>query len=354
MRLISPLLKHVVYPGLARSGYLKRIVTPGPVAVTYHGVLPPDYEPIDSALDGSLISPDVFEQQIALLQRRYHVISPQEFLDWRAARQQLPDNAVLLTCDDGLKNTRYMLPILKASEAKCLFFVTGASLRTQPSMLWHEELFLLLLRIPKPFKLGRRQIAEREITSRNLGLVWWRLVKQLSAFDADVRQRVLEEIRQESLTEPGWHQTVLGRPGARERFLVLEHSDLQELVNAGHSLAAHSLSHPVLSRAPDRRAWAEIVGSREGLEKATAQPVWAFAYPFGNPDSVSGREMSLAERAGFQCAFMNTEGGSEAGFSWYSFPRVHVTSTMSLAEFEAHVCGLHSRLQRSVRQAVGA
>ena len=40
MSLISPLLKRVVYPGLAKVGYLRRRNGVGPAVVTYHGVLP--------------------------------------------------------------------------------------------------------------------------------------------------------------------------------------------------------------------------------------------------------------------------------------------------------------------------
>ena len=75
MKLVSPLLKHVVYPGLARAGYLRRFARNGPAVVTFHGVLPEGYRTIDSGLDGSLVSTSSLRLQIRLLQgntRSFH------------------------------------------------------------------------------------------------------------------------------------------------------------------------------------------------------------------------------------------------------------------------------------------
>jgi hypothetical protein len=41
---------------------------------------------------------------------------------------------------------------------------------------------------------------------------------------------------------------------------------------------------------------------------------------------------------------MNVEGGS--GDEWFGFPRIHVSSTMTLAELEAHASGFY----RSMRE----
>jgi hypothetical protein len=51
--------------------------------------------------------------------------------------------------------------------------------------------------------------------------------------------------------------------------------------------------------------------------------------------------MQMAERAGFECAFMNVGGGFGAQLPKFALPRVHVTADMKLSEFEAHVSGFH-------------
>ena len=75
-------VKHVVYPGLSKSGYLRRSAKVGPTVITYHGVLPKGYEARDLALDGHLITSETFACQVQLLKREYNVIAPEQFLLW--------------------------------------------------------------------------------------------------------------------------------------------------------------------------------------------------------------------------------------------------------------------------------
>ena len=104
--------------------------------VTYHGVLPEGYEPVDPAFDGNLIRADVLRRQLRLLKAHYNVISPEDALAWREGRRELPPKAVLLTCDDGLLNCLTdMLPVLQQEKVSCLFFVTGASTEESRTML---------------------------------------------------------------------------------------------------------------------------------------------------------------------------------------------------------------------------
>ena len=76
--------------------------------------------------------------------------------------------------------------------------------------------------------------------------------------------------------------------------------------------------------------------------------MWAFGYPFGNAATVTGRDLRLAERAGFRCAFMNAGGGFGAKINRFALPCVHVTADMSLAEFEAHISGFYRALRKKL------
>jgi peptidoglycan/xylan/chitin deacetylase (PgdA/CDA1 family) len=114
-------------------------------------------------------------------------------------------------------------------------------------------------------------------------------------------------------------------------------------------IGAHTLSHPVLSACSEDLARQEIAESKRELERILGKPVWAFAYPFGNPGTMGDREVRLAREAGFTCAFVNTGGGTVDRSQRFKLSRTHVTAEMKLSEFEAHVSGLHHRLQHAVR-----
>jgi peptidoglycan/xylan/chitin deacetylase (PgdA/CDA1 family) len=347
VKLVSPFLKHVVYPGLSGSGYLRRRGGAGPAIVTYHGVLPPGYEPMDPALDGSLVTAEALRQQLHLLKTHYNLISPEQFLQWCEAKQDLPPRSVMLTCDDGLRNTLTdMLPILQEAAVSCLFFVTGASLDDTPSMLWYEELYLMFLAAPGTIALELTQIGHMQGAGQGgKRRLWWDLVKKLSQYETAARQALVEQIRTRLGLPGNWGAQYRDPTGWGKRFLLLNGPELRLLAGSGMCIGAHTLSHPVLSQAPPEVARREILESRDRLEQYLGQPVWALAYPFGHGDTVTQREMDMAAQAGFACAFLNVDGGLGAEMPRFALRRVHVTADMALPQFEAHVSGFYRSLR---------
>jgi peptidoglycan/xylan/chitin deacetylase (PgdA/CDA1 family) len=346
MRIISPLLKHVVYPGLSRSGYLRRSARGGPVVLTYHGILPEGYAADDPALDGHLIAAHAFRRQLRLLKSKYNVISPEQFLLWCDGELDLPPRAVLLTCDDGLLNTLTdMLPIVREFDVPFLIFVTGASLSDQSAILWYEQLYLWFIEAGEKFSLRLPWVPEgRHVQGRVQTLsLWQELIRKLSALDAGARAEGLQDVRTQLGISHGGESEYAQNEAKRRRFLMLNVTELRKVANAGMSIGAHTLTHPMLSQMPADMAFQEISLSRVQLGQALGREVWALAFPFGGPDAVSGREPELARRAGFKCAFVNMESNTCDRFV---FPRIHVSAGMNIAEFEAHVSGFY----RSIRE----
>ena len=351
MRLVSPLLKRVVYPGLSKAGYLRHVAQTAPTVLTYHGVLPAEYKVVDPRLDGNLLSLKSFRDQLQFLQDRYNIISPREFLHWCQGSCELPARSVLLTCDDGLRNCFYdMLPLLQEFEIQCLFFVTGASLSRAPTMLWYEQLYLMILAAHQDFTVELPETEERfQASPSTKHSAWWELLKKLSQYDPERRKRLLETIRVQSGLGENWEAKYNEDSALSRRFLLLNECELKQLVASGACIGAHTLSHPMLSQSSTEAAWKEISESKRALDQALGQETWAFAYPFGDSTSVTLREVEMAERAEFRAAFMNCGGSLGTPATRFALPRVHITSEMTLAEFEAHISGFHRSLQQFFR-----
>jgi peptidoglycan/xylan/chitin deacetylase (PgdA/CDA1 family) len=341
---VTPIWKRVVYPWLAHSGYLRRRADSGAFCVlTYHGVLPAGYRVGDPQQDGNLVSPENFRGQLKLLKECYHVVAPDEVREWVVGGKELPERAILLTCDDGLLNgLTDMAPILREEGLSCLFFALGASVAEDCQSLWYEELYLLLLAAPAgshffeslgmTVELGDRAQRRSE---------WWNLVKKLSQYDQPGRESFIETSRTQFGLPDQWNAECTNNEGLRRRFGLLNRNELRQLVDQGMSIGSHTLNHPILSQQTSELAWKEISESRSVLESAIGKTIWALAYPFGDPASVTTREMQMAEQAGFDCAFINVGGGFGASLPRFALPRVHVTADMNLSEFEAHVSGFH-------------
>jgi peptidoglycan/xylan/chitin deacetylase (PgdA/CDA1 family) len=355
VRLISPVLKHVVYPCLANSGYLRwRGSGSGLSAITYHGVLPDEYEELDPHLDGSLVTAENFRRQLRLLKSLYNVVSPDQVRDWLVDGKDFPERAVLLTCDDGLRSALTgMAPILLQENLSCLFFVLGASAEETAQTLWYEELYTLLRQAAAGnYWFGnleiRIELGDPEPSRNQRRAVWWTLVNHLSKYEHSERLKFIEAARIQFGLNAQPHRGLSSSESHRHRFSLLNKEQLRQLADLGMGIGAHTLSHPVLSRQSSETAWREISASLNLLQEALAQPIWALAYPFGDAGSVTEREIQMAEQAGYRCAFMNVNGGFGTQFSRFAIPRVHVTRDMTLSEFEAHVSGFHRDLRSRV------
>ena len=352
--MVSPILKRVVYPTLAGMRYFRGAAQKGLAVITYHGVLPPGYRPMDPGFDGSLITAETFREQLHLLKKRYTIISPEEMLAW-CRGFDLPPRAALLTCDDGfLNNLTEMLPILQDEGLRCLFFVTGASTGDKRTMLWYEELLLVFMRA----RAGNYKICDNGL---EIGGVlgereqrraqWWSAVKRLSQTGAETRESFLRAAHSYFELQDTLEFYLETYPEARRHFCLLTRPELQQLAAAGMTIGAHTLTHPILANLPPELAWSEIAESRARLEAAIGKNVWAFAYPFGDAGSVNSRVVAMTKQAGFDAAFLNIGGGLGSELPRHAIPRVHVNAGMGLAEFEAHLSGFYERLQRGFRRA---
>lgn len=344
MLVVSPLLRRVVYPALHHSGCLARVVpAAGYAIVNYHGVLPSGYSSGDTLLDGTLVQPEAFRQHLQFLKAHYHVIHPEEFRASIEQGESLPPRSVLLTCDDGLVNAfTEMLPVLQSENVSCLFFVTAASCSDQPGMLWFQELYHLM-RMNPVIGLDPNLPADESEAAKpanSFHTLWWSTVRRASHWDAAKRADWMHHVRGSCASMPS--------PASDHQWQLLGHAELKQLLESGTSIGAHSLSHSVLSLCSEEEARREIQESKIALEQALGRPVWAFAYPFGDPSTVGKRELRLAQESGYSCAFVNVEHWDTECSTPFALERTHVTSDMALPELAAHLSGLHKRLQRAM------
>lgn len=353
---VSSLLRHAVYPAMSRTGMFARRVGEGEVCVvTYHGVLPVGWAAIDSPIEGTLVSAAQFRRQLRFLKSRYNLISPEALHSWLKERTSLPPRAVLLTCDDGLLNVLTdMVPILLEEGVRCLFFVTGASLEDAPESLWYEELHRMLDDAPGDAStaFGFDDVRKDSLTTKKLDEFWRELMQQLSALDGSRRKEALRSLRTQWRLPVDWQMYDPEDTKAVRRYRLINSSELSQLVAAGMTVGAHTLSHPLLPKMSAELSEEEIRDCKVRLEACLQREVWALAYPFGYEGSASVREMTMAEAAGFACAFLNCGGGLSSRTSpRFALPRAHVTSEMDLPEFEAHLSGFHEASQRGFRAA---
>lgn len=277
------------------------------VILLYHRIAGPRLDPLE--LD---VSAEHFAAQLAVLERDATVLPLDDFEDRRRAGT-LPQGATAITFDDGYAdNLHAAAPALQHAGLPATVFVTTGMTGANREFWWDD--------------IERIAFSERRLDPPvpGLGLPWtaadgapreagaWRV---LSGGALTPRHRLYRELflairalapavrEAQMVALRAW----AGVPeAARPSHRTMTREELLALAAApGMSLAAHTVTHPVLkslSLAEQRRELAES-GAR--LAEWLGHPVRAVAYPFGTVHDVSAATWRAARDAGFDYALIN-------------------------------------------------
>ena len=216
-----------------------------------------------------------FEEFIDLINKKYGFLEPSSH-----GTQCYDTNStnVLLTFDDGFRSNYLVAKdILQKYQVRALFFVTREFIgaRGEQATLFAQKNFY-------PFR-----VLERD------------LVNEFDAMSWD---------------EIGW------------------------LVEHGHTIGAHTDTHPKLSQlTPDDRH-RQIIESADKMEQEIGQSITQFAYPFGNLDAVDENSVTIA-RNRFSRAFSNIRGMLKESPSQHFLYRQNIVPGMPMWMVEAVVKG---------------
>ncbi|MBA3777958.1 MAG: polysaccharide deacetylase family protein [Chloroflexi bacterium] len=288
--------------------------------LTYHRVDSPSNEP---DLYPGLISaePRDFEDQMTLLSLRYRVISLEELL---AVRQgaSLPRRAVMVTFDDAYKDFEEQAwPVLARLSLPATLFVPTDFPDRIDGGFWWDRLYAAF-----------RRTGQSKSIIPSLG--------SASLLNPRERRTAYDRLREHTKTLP--HDDAMETVEDTIRTLgvdstenpVLTWDALRRLSRAGVTLAAHTQTHPLLTRVPPERAEAEVTGSILDLHREVGITPQAFAYPSGAVDETVASVVKPLAPAAF-----TTERGLNdvASMDWSRIRRINVGSRSTSALIRAQL-----------------
>lgn len=110
------------------------------LVLTYHRVLPRDYQELSIIEPGMYVHDDTFDRQLAWLGQYFEPVSLSGWLAARAASETLPERAVAITFDDGWQdNYASAFPLLKQHDFPATIFVVTELIGSNASF-WPERL----------------------------------------------------------------------------------------------------------------------------------------------------------------------------------------------------------------------
>ncbi len=296
----------------------------GLLTVMWHYVRDPTGTP---SVGATAVAPSAFDAQLDAIARHRTVVDWPAVADALTGRRTLPDDAALLTFDDGLvDHHRAVLPRLAARGWSAVMFAIARHPR-DPLAVGHRihvllgDLSIAQLRTAvleglPPIDRARLVEAERRELATGMAPIdalKRTLQRDLSAAAGPILSRLVEER--------------LGPEADVAEALHLSPAQIEELRTAGMTIGGHGRRHLWLDSEPPERVASEVRDSAVFLGRSTRP--WPFAYPYGASSETAIRELGAA---GFAAAFHATPSSSRGAFD---LGRVDAES----AEFGAALAG---------------
>jgi peptidoglycan/xylan/chitin deacetylase (PgdA/CDA1 family) len=275
-------------------------------------------------------------RQCAHIRARYSPVSMSQAADWLMHGGQLPENALVITVDDGYRDFyQVAYPVLSEYGIPATVYLVSDFV-DRTLWLWVDQVRYGFLhgearsfqmeiagRPPLRFELGTRETrtrAARAVTEA---------AKQLSNAE---RLRLLQGL-------PEQLEVRLPEQAPPE-YEALQWDEVREMAAAGIEFGAHTRTHPILSRlAGDRELAGEIGGSKRQIEQRVGRPVEHFCYPNGARADVGPEAVDVVRAAEFRTAVTTESGLNHVGGDRFRLLRIGVEPGLDDTYFERCAAG---------------
>lgn len=286
--------------------------------LAYHRILP-HFTASAFHRDPELVSAtqEVFHEQVRWLKRNFAVISFADLKKCEESHEPLPDNALIITFDDGFKdNYEVAFPVLQEFSIPATFFIATDYIGTREPF-WFDKVYSDLLicnnrefRVSgKKFTLGEGE-EEKEPAARAV-------LRSLIAAENEERLEFLAHMKASGLAQAPLH----------EMDLPMTWEDVREMSDGGMEIGSHTKTHPVLTRIKDQPMAVEIRESKRVIEEKTGKEVTTIAYPVGNRFAYSEKIKQVVKDSGYRYGVSYVQGNNSFRTKDdFELRRVHVES----------------------------
>lgn len=296
--------------------FANRLVPRSAAILSYHSIVE-DPGAINPILG---ISQDraSFESHIEILARHFAPVTVADVAEFAKSGRQLPRRAVAVTFDDGFAdNYEVAMPILNRYGIPATFYIMVDSV-DGGTLPWY-------CRIRYAFhatKAARWKHPEGTRTY-DLSAPDQRSLARSAAWDWGAK--LTGSVQQEFIA--GVEGSLEIEPVTAKRGFMMDWDQVRALRKAGHTIGAHTLSHPNVAQVSKSEAQNEIVGSKKKIEEEVGEPIYHFSYPHPalNPQW-SRQTLEITREAGFKSAALTACGPVRAGDQPLALKRIYAAT----------------------------
>jgi peptidoglycan/xylan/chitin deacetylase (PgdA/CDA1 family) len=295
--------------------------------LAYHRVFPPpgaDYPFLDGIVSAS---PESFEEQLRFVKKRFNVINFNDLSDLLSSAENVPDNALVITFDDGYAdNYDIAFKILKSFGLTATMFVSTSFVDSgQP--LWFDKSAYIIKAVSEgtiSFDSGRYKF---EVTDENREEIIGSVRDLFVSHSNEDRLRWLGELENQS--------GVSIKPEHTELVKSLNWDKIREMSDGGIEIGSHTVTHPYLTKLTNEAMRFELSESKRAIEENTGKQVKSVAYPAGAFDR---RVQECAKDCGYEFGISyKHEVTKLMEDNTFAIPRIHVETDVDFPLFQANL-----------------
>lgn len=320
------MIKDAIKSVMVRSGFLRavgRFRASDAVILMYHSVLE-DPRSQESYLGEISYSRDIFRQQMELLARRYRPVSLDDVLRFVTAQAELPRRSVAVTFDDGYAdNYEVAAPVLKHAGVPATFYATVDCVERR-RLPWPSHLRFMLRNTKKEKWIDESGKswplsgeAEREAA---LMQSCDECCKLVGAVQDEYVAKVSNEL---DIQVP-----------AASGALMMDYAQMRSLIQQGHIIGSHTLTHPNMAYVDPETASRELAESKQRLEQGLKSPITHFAYPCpALSPHWTEQTVAASREAGYATAVTTNPGSAQAGDNPLRLKRIGAPTSVGELEW---------------------
>jgi peptidoglycan/xylan/chitin deacetylase (PgdA/CDA1 family) len=234
-----------------------------------------------------------FEAQIKYLQKNYNVIRLDGLISKLKNGQQVPPNTIVLTVDDGYRDFYDIAyPILKKYSVPATLFVTTKFVDGR-FWLWPDKVKYILQHSNKLHELDKALFIEgmKSVDLPNeRDRLWGVIISHLLSISENSKNEYLQ------LLEKTQEVNVPDCPV--EQYQAIDWAQAKEMSADNIEIAAHTRSHPSLSKLTSSQLVSEVTGSVNDIGKELGAKPTSFCFPNGQPADYTAEVKEAVKQSG--------------------------------------------------------
>jgi peptidoglycan/xylan/chitin deacetylase (PgdA/CDA1 family) len=262
---------------------------------------------------------DDFIKQLNYLKKRFSFLTVDQFFDCIYHEKIIPDNSIMLTFDDGLKDHyKYVFPLLKEIGLQGLFFPSGKPLEEHKILDVHKIQFILsrcnniqeiITKIREFIETHNKEYRlESFETYYSKFASYDRFDSSNITFIKNMLQKVLPIKLRYELTDNLFKQYVSKDEESFMDELYLSFDEINEMRDEGMYFGSHGYSHEWLSNLSDNELDIEISKSLNFYSKINSRNNLIMCYPYGDYTEFTIQKL---KDAGFKAGLTTKSGDAE-------------------------------------------